>query len=364
MIRGPVLPKMRDSLWELVSARLDQIESGLTLVLESLECGDPALGVVDGLARDAMGGPVLVMLAVDGDTLLPARALAADRFLQRVGAALAQAVPEANFGQGLPGRLLVIGTESSAAVLDQVCALPLQDLQVCTLEPFRVAGAERFAVRWVSGAGAGGVVVPGPGSQVAVEAAEQLVEFVVPPARAALWEDLRKLCDHIDPAVVVHGDRFSRRITWNGYLLGEVRSSDGALIARAATGLVLALHDVRDVRQFCDQLLRAFSQRAGLELDRRGSGADKQDNQPERRPADAGAARLTATRHAAGGRRDAADREPKAEPQPESLRSSLSASRLSPEEHSALGEPVTSTGSRAGGSVANETKPTAPTRGS
>ena len=41
MIRGPVLPKMRDSLWELVSARLDQIESGLTLVLESLECGVP-----------------------------------------------------------------------------------------------------------------------------------------------------------------------------------------------------------------------------------------------------------------------------------------------------------------------------------
>ena len=363
MIRGPVLPKMRDSLWELVSARLDQIESGLTLVLESLECGDPALGVVDGLARDAMGGPVLVMLAVDGDTLLPARALAADRFLQRVGDALAQAVPEANFGQGRPGRLLVIGTESSAAVLDQVCALPLRDLQVCTLEPFRVAGTERFAVRWVSEAG-GGVVVPGPGSQVATEAAEQSAEFVVPPARAALWEELSRLCTHIDPEVVVHGDRFSRRITWNGYLLGEVRSADGALIARAATGLVLGLHDLRDVRQFCDQLLRSYAQRAGLEWTRSGSATDQQDHQPERRPADAGAARLTATRHAAGGRRDAADREPRADVQAESLRVSLSASRLSPEEHSALGEPVTSTGSRAGGPVANEKKSDAPTRGS
>ena len=58
MIRGPVLPKVRDSLWSLLSPRLDQLESGLTLVHEPLECGDPALGTVDGLARDAMGGPV------------------------------------------------------------------------------------------------------------------------------------------------------------------------------------------------------------------------------------------------------------------------------------------------------------------
>ena len=64
MIRGPVLPTKRDSLWSLVSTRLDRLESGLTLALESFECGDAALGSVEGLARDAMGGPVLVMLAV------------------------------------------------------------------------------------------------------------------------------------------------------------------------------------------------------------------------------------------------------------------------------------------------------------
>jgi hypothetical protein len=352
MIRGPVLPKMRDSLWELVSARLDAIESGLELALESFECGDPALGVVEGIARDAAGGPVLVMLAVEGDTLLSARALAADRFLQRVGAALPEALPEANFSHGQHGRLLVVGTESSASLLQQLCELPLHGLEACSLEPFRVAGEERFAVRWLA---RGGVLQPVGVGQDDAEAAPL---FCVPRAQLEVWEELHRLCRNIDPEVVVTGDRFSRRVTWSGYLLGEVFTSDGVVVGRSATGLVLALRGSRDVRRFGDQLLRAFAQRARLDMSARPAADPVRDANARKRAVEPSAGRAQP---------DGASSEPAAPPRQgahagagESLRTSLAASRLTPEEHSALGEPVASTDSQAEGSVAEVTKPTSP----
>lgn len=257
MIRGPVLPKMRDSLWSLVSTRLDRLESGLTLALEPFECGDKALGPVDGLARDAVGGPVLVMLAVEGDELLPSRALAASQFLQRVGSAMAQAVPEASLADGVEGRLIVVGTAGSAALVEQVVALQLDGVMACTLEPFRVAGSERFAVRWMCDR-----------AQIdatrAPDTATVSDDFVVPEGRHELWTELRQLSASIDPSVKVGGDRFSRQIVWNGHLLGTVRTTQGDLVARAATGVVVGLHDRRDVRRFGDQMLRAFADCAGL----------------------------------------------------------------------------------------------------
>lgn len=356
MIRGPVLPKMRDSLWELVSARLDAIESGLELALESFECGDPALGVVEGIARDAAGGPVLVLLAVEGDTLLPARALAADRFLQRVGAALPEALPEANFSHGQQGRLLVVGTESSAGLLQQLCELPLHGLEACSLEPFRVAGEERFAVRWLA---RGGVLQPvGVEQEGGQDGGEAAPAFCVPRAQLEVWEELHRLCRSIDPEVVVTGDRFSRRVTWSGYLLGEVFTSDGVVVGRSATGLVLALRVSRDVRRFGDQLLRAFAQRARLDMSPRPAADPVREPNSGPRASEATAVRAQANRASAepvsaprhGAQADAG----------ESLRTSLAASRLTPEEHSALGEPVASTDSQAEGSVAEVTKPTSP----
>ena len=355
MIRGPVLPKMRDSLWELVSGRLGAIESGLELALESFECGDSALGVIEGVARDAAGGPVLVMLAVEGDALLPARALAAGRFLQRVGSALPEALPEANFSHDQHGRLLVVGTESSTTLLEQVCALPLDELEACSLEPFRVAGEERFAVRWLSRAG----VYARTRNDEANGAGP---DFCVPSSHTEVWEQLHRLCKNIDTEVVVTGDRFSRRISWNGYLLGEVKTSDGAVVGHSATGLVLSLQGVRDVRRFGDQLLRAFAQRARLELRLKPAADQGGVAGPVR---DAGAAaedRVGAARSSTAA--PLLTRESTPTQAEESLRTSLAASRLTAEEHSALGEPVASTDSQAEGSVADVTKPTTPHRGS
>ena len=370
MIRGPVLPQLRDSLWSLVSSRLDRIETGLTLVLESLDCSDGELGAVEGLARDSAGGAVLIMLAVEGDSLLPARALSAGQFLQRVGDALVRAVPEANFCPGAPGRVLLVGTEAAAAAIQHVCALPIAGLHACTLEPFRVAGRERFAVRWLATsslmAGAGSLMA-GAGKELAMHREHaasdrglpvegtavsgsdlQRPEFVVPPQRAELWEAVVSICERIDSAVVVHGDRFSRSISWNGNSLGDVRTVGGALVASSATGVVRDLRDLRDVRRFGDQLLRAYVRHADLDL---GDSHVEQPVQEESftsrssvNPEPNG--RFAATRHAVGDRRGL--------PNGESLRSSLAASKLSPEEYSALGDPASVAGSISEGSVAND----------
>ena len=350
MMRGPVLPQLRDGLWSLVSARFDRIETGLSLVLEGLDCSDGQLGLVDGLARDAVGAPVLVLLAVEGDSLLPARALAAGQFLQRVGDGLTRAVPEANFCPDAVGRVLLVGTDAAGGLLDQVRRLPIDRLQVCALEPFRIAGSERFAVRWLlapdhaagpaspAGAGepAGAVATAATASPANAMAAAEQPPFVVPDERAELWRELQRICAHIDPAVRAHGDRYSRRITWNGHELGELRTVGGALIARSGTGLVLDLRDTRDVRRFGDQLLRAFAGCAGLDV----------SSQTESNPSVVlPAARTAATRHPARSR---------VSPSRESLRTSLAAAKLSPEEYSALEGSAAVAGDAVEGSVLAE----------
>ncbi|HEU4419203.1 MAG TPA: hypothetical protein VFT55_09710 [Planctomycetota bacterium] len=325
MIRGPVLPQLRDSLWSLVSRRLDAIERGLTLVVEGLDCSGGQLGQVDGLARDAMGGPVLVLLAVDGDALLSARVLSACEFLTRVGDSLVTAVPEANFCGGIGGRVLLVGTEASAASLELLRRLPLPAFQVCRLEPFRLAGTERFAVRWLSADGAASAprlaVAPTP-------------EFNVSKERSRDWATLRSLCERIDPGVRIDGDRFWRRITWSGRLLGEVWSVDGELRAVTADGMQSTLSGAGEIRAFADQLMRQYMKVAGV-----ASGNASPEEGGATRSRDA---RLRGGSGGRSGSGKAGD---------ESLRSSLAAARLSPEEYSALGGPAMSSGGGAAGAA-------------
>lgn len=293
MIRGPILPQTRDTLWSLMATRLDAIETGLTLVLEGLDCSDGELGVIDGLARDSQGGAVLIILAVDGDTLLSARALSAGQFLQRAGGGLARAVPEAHFAPSVPSRVLVVGGESAAAAIAQVCELPIAGLHACALAPFRIAGQERFAVRWLLAGAASSAPVQvvreplvavtpeAPEQDSGLDAAEGKPPFVVPSSRAEVWRSLQSLCSRIDAGVAMHGDRYLRRITWNGSLLGEVRTVGDSLIVRAATGFLCDLRCERDVRRFGDQLLRVFVRRADLNFGCPIGSSDEVDSSSE-----------------------------------------------------------------------------------
>ena len=320
MIRGPVLPQAREGLWSLVSVRLDQIERGLTLVMEAFDCSGGQLGVVEGLARDAAGGPVLVVLALDGDALLVPRVLAAADFLLRVGDALVEAGPEAQLTVGARGRVLAIGTDASYAAIEALRRLPVAGLQVCRLEPFRVAGSERFAVRHLAvGAPAFSAAEPEP-----------VVDLDLPGELSGLWASCRDLCARIDPAVRLVGDRYSRRILWRSALLGEVCYASGGLQARVGDGAATPLQVANDVRNFVDQLLRRYARVAGLHR-------EEPNNTVCASPEATRSAPTNRMVHRGGG---------------EGLRAAVAAAKLSSEEYSALGGPAVAAGGDTDGAAA------------
>ena len=326
MTRGPVLPQSREALWALVVGRLEAIERGLVLVAEGFDCSAGQLGMVDALARDAIGAPVLLLIAVEGDALLLARAIAAADFLQRVWDALASAVPEAAFCSGVPGRVIVVAVDRCAATTEAFARQVVAGVQVCRLEPFRIGGSERFAVRWLATRGE----VPGvTGAEV-----RDVPAFVLPSKLQPLWSSLQETCLRLDAGIKIDGDRYRRRITWNGRLLAEVQLVgdvlQGALVGASPADLAAPA----DVKVFSDQLLRAWLRMAGLSNPR----AIESDGDPI-------AARTSASRHAANGMAALT------RPAGESLRATAAAARLTPEEYSALGDPTSAVGGEAEGAV-------------
>lgn len=303
------MPQVRERLWAIVAPRLQVVEHGLELIDETFDCSNGQLGPVDCLARDALGAPVLVLLAVEGDMLLTARALGAIEFLDRVGNALAAAIPEARLVPGARGRVLVIGTEASTALLHGLRRVNSSRLQTCMLEPFRLGGEERFAVRWMS-------------AQAAAEDPSQTAaaseEFAVPEGHKACWSALQRICERLDPEVLVEGERFARRITWRGHRLGEVVVRAEGLIGSAPGAEDVVLAEARDVRGFADRLLRGY-----LAVREPGAGSP-------------GAAAIVREGHSSPS--SAKRAEARAASQG-SIRSTLAAARLSPEEYSALGGP-------------------------
>lgn len=333
MIRGPVLPQSRDALWSLVSGRLDAIERGLGLVFEGFDCADGQLGSVEGLARDGDGAPVLIVLARPDDPLLVPRVLDASSFLHRVGDALGDAIPEAGFRRGAPGRVLVVAADGSASACEPLLRHASARIFVCALEPFRIAGSERFAVRWLSDgrrAAAAETVAAAPAvAQAAVLPAAS--DRVAAPSSAhlqALWSSLKDLCLRIDQGIRIDDDAERRRISWNGQHLAEVRETGGALHGVLSDGSSCALAAPADVGAFSNRVLRSYSELAGIVIQKRPATAPSRDG--ESHPA---APRLAANGQA---------RHPRASV--EGLRAAAAAARLSPEEHSALGGLASSAG--------------------
>jgi hypothetical protein len=319
------MPQSRDALWSFVSGRLHAIQPGLTLVFDGFDCADGELGAIEGLARDADGAPVLVLLARDGDPLLAQRALAAAAFLERVGDGLALAIPEGGFRGGLTGRALVVAVAGAAAAVRPLVRQASASLQVCALEPFRVAGKERFAVRWLHDGARATATAPNAAERIAAEVGAAAAAATAAPAAGptpahvqALWSRLEELCLRIDQGIRIDAADDRRRITWNGQTLAEVRADADALRGTLPDGSECALSAPADVGAFSNRLLRGYSRLAGL---------------------------VFAKRSAAGGDDDAAAlRAPAARTGLDGLRAAAAAARLTPEEHSALGAPTSAVG--------------------
>lgn len=334
MIHGPVLPQSRDALWALMAGRLDAIQRGLCLVSEGFDCANGRLGTIEGLARDVDGAPVLLLIARADDPLLVPRALDAAAFVQRVGPALAMALPEAGFQVGRAGRVLVIAAGGDVAICTPLLRHASPSLHVCALEPFRIGGKERFAVRWLAAVErVEGVALDTSAAAVrgAAAGAEATVEAAAAPSPAlvqSLWSSLKELCLRIDQGIAIDDGADRRRITWNGQPLAEVRETAGGLQGFLPDGSECALAAPADVGTFSNRLLRGYSQLAGLVFQKRAAAKPPIDTDEQ----------AAVSRHAANGHgrlgRNGAD----------SLRAAAAAARLSPEEHSALGSPTSAVG--------------------
>lgn len=300
MISGPTHPMNRDGLWHLVCERPDLFERGLRVVHAGFDAGGAEIGVADGLARDAAGSPCLLLIVERGDPVLLARVLAAHAFLSRNAAALARAVPEAEFEPSGRFRVLLVGAEIPAPLSRDLERLQLTNIRACQVETFRLGGQERVVVR-------------------AIWPAAEQVPDLDPAVAAAVreqWETLHALLHKLDPALRLDGDRFSRRALWHGRLLCDFWFADDRLLAQVPGGSARTLVARSDVQGFADQVMRRFVAMLS-ERDAAAVSGGRPGSVPEPGPA---AVEL---------------------PTLEAVRSAFGASRLTREEYSALGDLAT-----------------------
>lgn len=261
MIRGPVLSLSRDGLWRLLRQRKSLFERGLRLVAEQVELGTGELAPVDGLMRDAVGAPVLVFTTDDRDMTLPARVLLAHAFWMHNADGMARALPEADLRDAGRCRVLVLGSRLRDDAVAALLRLQLPELEIVEVDTFRIGGGERtggqerVVLHSVHGRSLPDRAIDG---SVPVESREHL---------AAFDQFVRRL----DPQIRVEGDRFSRRATFEGHVLGECWFGDDAVHALVHGGTAQRLLQPADLRAVVDQLARRYLGLVGVAADE-GSG--------------------------------------------------------------------------------------------
>ena len=296
MISGPVLPKTRVGLQEFVESYLDTIEFGLTIVERDLEL-EAGLSI-EVLARDAAGRPVLVF-AVDPDSwrAVPTRVLAARAWVAAGAQLLARFVPSEGIDYDLPPRLVVVGFELSADLL-QLLADVRGEVEVYQAQSLRVGGRQCVGVVPRAGAGVTGLENSyQPPSGVADQARTLSVRFL---------DVVRRL----DSSLQVIGDRYSRRFSLAGSLLAELYLERGVMCVRLPGMSPLLLRSKADCNVALDHLMRRYLDLNGVG----GSAADVSIDTPPhpRELRDSGTLQR--------------------------LRESIDASQLSSEEYSVLGD--------------------------
>ena len=116
-----------DALRAWARDALHGLEHGLRAVADGLDCGG---GAGELLARDALGAPVVVVVACAADRTVAARVAAAHEFLARNPAVCARLLPEGGFDPRLAPRILVLTAGLPAHGLDALRRLAIDDLEV------------------------------------------------------------------------------------------------------------------------------------------------------------------------------------------------------------------------------------------
>ncbi len=246
MIRGPVLPLQRDGLWRLIRQRSSLFERGFRVIAEQLELGTAGLPPVDGLLRDAGGSPVLVFATDDRDNSLAARVLAAHAFWLRNAEGMARALPEADLRDGADCRLLVIGVALRSEMIATLQRLQIAGLEVLEVDTFRMGGQER-------------VVVRAHGDAAKKPAGMDLDESVCAAGRS-VFASFEQFAHRLDAKIRIEGDRFSRRASFEGRLLGDLWFEAGAVHSLVSGGAQRRIDTETDLRTVCDLFARRYLQ--------------------------------------------------------------------------------------------------------
>lgn len=239
MICAPITTLTRDSVRRLLLERPDLIERGLRLELADLDFSQGRLGPVDALCRDASGRAVLLFVTDSHDQAVVARVAVALGFLRRNGRAMARSLPAVKAQLSAPCRVLVLGSDLGDELVGDLARLGHAELQVLGIEAFRIGKSEHFAVRSQHG------------EELGATAANGLV-----PAARLLWDQLESLMSRLDPAVRIDGDRYSRTVSCQGAPLGSFWLLDGRIEGALADGATRVLANQDEVRQFVDSALR------------------------------------------------------------------------------------------------------------
>lgn len=301
MISGPVFPRNGEGLSELVDSHLDEIEHGMVLVERDLEFSPDCR--VDALAKDAAGRPVFLFFAQqDAEALLPGRILTASAWLVSGMPLLRSFVTHDGLEYGEAPRMIVLGFDLHASVLQQLGQLREVGVEVYQYCSVRVSGSERGGVFPVLGACALGEDGP-----------RQLPDGVRDPQARTLGGRFLDLMRRLDPDVQVTGDRYSRTFSYGTDVLAELSLRDGHLCVRVPEVPESDLRTQEDGQAIAEAVTRRF-----LALD----GMNSPEPDPKRTLATSSVVR-------SAGRPDLSL---------ERLRDVADSAQLSPEEYSVLGE--------------------------
>ena len=216
MISGPIFPRTREGLWNLTRQNLDLIEHGLTIVQSDL-CLDGGERI-DGLCRDALGHPTLLLCGEGVDEVgIVSRAIEMQAWVTAHGNLLEQALPLRGLRYDFPVRVIILVFDISFDTLQRLRGLAALPIEVYQARSFIVDGETLVGVKPLAGeaasSGDDGFDVP-----------RGLTDAPTRDHCGRLLDLLRRL----EPTLRVSGDRYSRRFCFDAYPLAELRAgSDG-----------------------------------------------------------------------------------------------------------------------------------------